>query len=130
MNSHEKSKEIHDSPEIWGEKEVKNNMKVQNKNSGRYNNDGTQVGVGVSYMGFGIHANVKNNHQCPPGYYWVNTYVKKTFWRSIKVQGHCRKAGSWEQQQQAMWEQQQKQKMMKLEIKKAKILAKANKKKK
>ena len=29
MNSHEKSKEIHDSPEIWGEKEDKYNCEAQ-----------------------------------------------------------------------------------------------------
>ena len=87
----------------------------------------TDAGGAFSFMGIKGRIKVKTQNRCPEGYYWVAPYVKKTFWRNIKVQGHCRKAGSFEQQQQMQWEQQQKEKMAKLQIKQAKAQAKANK---
>ncbi len=36
---------------------------------------------------------------CPEGFYWVATYQKKTLFGHVSVRDHCRKVGSYEQQQ-------------------------------
>lgn len=83
--------------------------------------DSTKVDVGVDLPFIGkVGAKVNSPNRCPPGYFWVPTYKKKSFWGSTTVRGHCRSAIGYEKERELAQEQKYKLQQEKIRLKQIK----------
>ena len=79
---------------------------------------GTNATGDVDILGIAKgNVDIKTQNRCPSGYYWVKTYKRQHLLGSTTVQGHCRKAGSFEEEQRTLQDQAMKMQEQKNEIK-------------